>query len=202
MDWTSIFEILKKKAVDILAETKNNFMQMLNSITGRAMPSADTASITSQASTDETENLPREERHKVAGVSFHTDAIQGLGVENPDYNLTKKQLIDEGMTDERIYQTEFGVYTCNLVPEPDNPVAPKAIKVVTYGAHIGYIKKGSCAHIHKLLQEDRIDHAVCEFGGGSYKIVLTDYNENGKEIYSLERETIPYSVTLVITLKD
>ena len=185
----SIFEQLKEIATSIIDNIRTYFVQSL--------PSA-----ASQASTNETESGPREERHKVAGVSFRESAIRGLGFENPDFNLTKKQMIEEGLTDERVYRTDFGVYSCDLIPEPDNPEDPKAIKVMADGVHIGYIKKGSCAHIHKLLREDRIDQAVCEFGGGSYKIVLTDYDEDGDEIYTIETEKTPYWAAVVITLKD
>lgn len=141
------------------------------------------------------------EHHKVAGISYRTEELLTLGTENPDYSLTKKQLIEEGLTDERIYRTDFYPDTCELVPEPDNPEDPKAIKVVVDGAHIGYIKQGSCAHIHKLLREDRIEGIDCEISGGPYKVVLTDYNEDGGEVYSMEKDTAPYYAVVVVRVK-
>ncbi len=161
------------------------------------------------------------ERHKVAGVSYHTEELLSLGLENYDFDLAKKQLIEAGMTDERVYKTEFYPSKCELIPEPENPEDPKAIKVVVDGVHIGYIKKGSCAHIHKLLREDRIESVSCDISGGPYKIVLTECeddeedfdeedfdeedfdeeDEDAEESYTLDSGDAPYYATVTIKLK-
>lgn len=142
------------------------------------------------------------ERHKVAGISYRTEELLSLGLENYDYDLSKKQLIDAGLTDERVYRTDFYPDTCELIPEPENPEDPKAIKVVVDGVHIGYIKQGSCAHIHKLLREARIEDIDCEISGGPYKVVLTDYNEDGDEVYTMETDSARYYAVVVIKVKD
>ena len=127
--------------------------------------------------------------------------IEKLLDENTDYSLSKRELIEQGFTNERIYKR--GVYNnfAVLEPEPENPTDPKAIKVLTEGVHIGYIKAGSCAHIHKALREGRIERAVVEIKGGEYKILLEDFDEEGGSVYSLERYTVPLSAILSITLK-
>lgn len=142
------------------------------------------------------------ERHKVAGISYRTEELLSLGLENYDYDLSKKQLIEAGLTDERVYRTDFYPDTCELIPEPENPEDPKAIKVVVDGVHIGYIKQGSCAHIHKLLREDRIEDIDCEISGGPYKVVLTDYDEDGDEVYTMETDSARYYAVVVIKVKD
>lgn len=141
------------------------------------------------------------EHHRIAGTSFRLDAIQELLDENTDYSLSKRELIDQGFINERIYK--MGVYNnfAVLEPEPENPTDPKAIKVLTEGVHIGYIKAGSCAHIHKALREGRIESAEVEIKGGEYKILLEDFDEDGESIYSLERYTIPFSAVLSLTLR-
>lgn len=142
------------------------------------------------------------ERHKVAGISYRTEELLSLGLENYDYDLSKEQLIEAGLTDERVYRMDFYPDTCELIPEPENPEDPKAIKVVVDGVHIGYIKQGSCAHIHKLLREDRIEDIDCEISGGSYKVVLTDYDEDGDEVYTMETDSARYYAVVVIKVKD
>ena len=117
------------------------------------------------------------ERHKVAGISFRTEALLSIGTKNPDYDLTWEQLIEEGLTDERVYRTEFYPNQCEVIPEPINPEDPHAIKVLADGVHIGYIKKGSCAHIYKLLREGRVVSISCDIGGGAYKFIQTTDNE-------------------------
>lgn len=152
--------------------------------------------------TDHTQRAqPVVEKHKVAGISFREDALRSLGTANDEFNLTKRRMIEDGLIGERVYKTEFFTISCDLIPEPDNPADPNAIRVVVDGAHIGYIKKGSCAHIHNLLREGRIQKVSCEIGGGPYKIILTDYDEDGEEIYNLIKETIPFYAVVSITLK-
>lgn len=185
----TIFEWLKKKVLALLGYEEKTPTQTPG--TNTAQPSAPAA-----------ESAPCVERHHVAGISFREGAVFSLGTENPDFKLTRKQLIEDGVIYERVYKTDFFVKSCDLIPEPDNPADPKAIKVVVEGVHIGYIKKGSCAHIHKLLREGSIDRITCEIAGGPYKIIVTDYDEDGEEIYTLEKETAPIGATVAITLKQ
>lgn len=140
--------------------------------------------------------------YHVAGTTFHEFEILSLSTENPNYEMSKRDLIDAGMTDEKIWEYEFAPSDVKLVPEPENPHDPNAVKVVVDGEHIGYIKKGSCKHILKLIAEDRILKIDCEMGGGNYKIVSEDYDdEKDKEVYTLERDKTNYFVVLTIREK-
>lgn len=109
--------------------------------------------------------------HKVAGTSYHQDALRAMGKKNPEYSLTKRELLKrwpEGVT---VYEYTFHPQKAELVPEPENPNDPKAIKVLIDGQHVGYIKSGSCAHIHRLLRENRIQRVIPRIIGGKYKSV-------------------------------
>lgn len=141
-----------------------------------------------------------EKKYKVTGIDHYLDNLLSLASKNDDYYLSKRDLIDEYLTDQRIYETEFYIGRAELVPEPDNPVDPKAIKVLLDGQHVGYIKAGSCTHLLKVIRENRIQKIECQAGGGKYKkVYVEDYTESGKEIYTLEKETIPWYVHLTVT---
>lgn len=144
---------------------------------------------------------PKVEHHRIAGTSFRMDDIKKLLEEDPTYDLNKRELIEDGYINERVYKLSPYTNSAVLEPEPDNPTDPKAIKVLTEGVHIGYIKAGSCAHIHKLLREGRIERAEVEIKGGAYKIVLARYDEFDNGTYSLERDTVPFFAVLSLTLK-
>lgn len=120
------------------------------------------------------------ERHRVAGTSYRIDAIKSLGIENPDYELTKQELVEE----------------------PDNDVDPNAIMVVLNGVHVGYIKAGSCNRVKKRMREDRIKRVTARIFGGRYKYVSTDYDDNGNERYTLEQGERAFTVMLTLHLKD
>ena len=66
--------------------------------------------------------LPKKtETHRVAGTSFRLDDIEGLMGENSAYSYSKKELIDYGYIDERVY--EFDSYNGPAVLEP-SPIIP------------------------------------------------------------------------------
>lgn len=131
-------------------------------------------------------------------MSHRIENIMALAVENDEYSLTKRELIDQGMEQQRVWEYEFYPKKAELVPEPDNPHDPNAIKVVVDGQHVGYIKAGSCAHLLKCLKEGRIGKMDVKMGGGKYKYISVDYNENGKEVYTLEKDELPFYVHLSI----
>ena len=140
--------------------------------------------------------------YKLAGVSYYRGNILSMAVENDDYKLGKKALIAAGLVDTRVYQYDFFPHKAELVPEPDNPHDPKAIKVLVDGLHVGYIKAGSCAHLLKVIQEDRIEKIEFVMGGGKSKgLYVVDYKENGDEIYEMEQDDGPLFVHLKITEK-
>lgn len=141
------------------------------------------------------------ERHKVAGTSYHLDAIMALAQENPDYDLTKREIIDDGLTDERIYQYTFADGPVELVDDPDNEHDPNAIKVLVAGQHIGYIKRGSTGRIHNLQRAGRVLGVTAEIYGGKYKVVLCDDDDDGAEHYELIRDESLYGAAIEILVR-
>ena len=141
-------------------------------------------------------------RHRITGTSYHQDAIQAMGKKNPDFALTKRDLFKRGL-EEPVYEYTFKPKKAELVPEPENHHDPNAIKVLVDGVHVGYIKAGSCAHIHKLLREDRIVKIVPTIYGGKSKHLCT-YDANAKRLedYDLEKNEAPFGVFLQIVEKN
>lgn len=141
------------------------------------------------------------ERFKVAGTSFREDALMSFAHKNPDYDMTTREIIEDGETNARIYRYDFDPVIATLEPEPDNPHDPKAIKVLFNGVHIGYIKAGSCNTIHKLLREDNIAAIYGRVYGGPYKIVVIDEDDEDEEP-ELECDTYPIAADIRIARKQ
>lgn len=138
-------------------------------------------------------------KYKVTGMEHYKDALNSFAVTNPDFDLSKKELIADNLVDERIWKNEYYPQKVELIPEPENPVDPKAIKVIADGLQVGYIKSGSCAHLLKVIRENRIESIGCDMGGGPYKYIREEYDdEKDKEVYTLERDTCPMFVHLMI----
>lgn len=130
----------------------------------------------------------------VAGVSFYEKDIENLGSENIEYEMSKTEIVEEGMEEERIYKFLFAPQQVELVPEPENPHDPNAIKVCIDGVHVGYIKKGSISRVKNLLAGS--GKVSGEITGGPYKYV---YMDEHSEKYEMENGTAPYSVVISIT---
>lgn len=150
-----------------------------------------------EASDDPVNSEPDEKKKykrsafKVAGISRRQRAIEGnLLTENYEYSLSKKELVDSGMLDERIYKYDPTVMDASLVPEPDNPKDPNAIKVLVNGVHIGYVPAEKTDNVKELQSSKQVHSITCEFYGGPFKVISEDYDdENDKEIYTVEKES-------------
>lgn len=128
---------------------------------------------------------------RVAGISKRQRTITAnLLTESSDYEATKKELVEIGMTDEHIYKYIPDVLDAELVPEPENPHDPNAVKVIVDNIHVGYVPAEKAEKVKKLLDTKQICDVSCEFYGGPYKIITEDYDlEKNKEVYTVERES-------------
>lgn len=166
-----------------------------------AQKQADSAAAKAAAAKATAKPCAKFERHKLAGTSYHMDAIMALAEENPDYDLTKREIIDDDLVGERIYQYAFTDGPVELVDDPDNEHDPNAIKVLVAGQHIGYIKRGSTGRIHNLQRAGRVLGVTAEIYGGKYKIVTCDEDYDGTEHYDLIRDESLYGAAIEILVR-
>lgn len=154
----------------------------------------------------QTEEPPQPEsevlRYYVAGVEYYLDALKGMMVPNTLYAYKKQDLIDIYKTDEAVYKTTIENISVELVPEPDNPHDPKAIKVLLNGVHVGYIPAKRCAHLLRKIGNHEIENIAAIVGGGKYKKVNEDYDfMKDKSKYTMETGEDNYYIELYIREK-
>lgn len=123
---------------------------------------------------------------KVAGTSHHQNEIQNLGYDNDDYDLSKKELMED-YEDEKVYRLQFDVIA-KLVPEPDNKHDHNAIRVEADDVLIGYVPKNKTQRVRELLADKAFHHISLDIFGGPYKLA-----EDG----IIEKDTDPYDAELV-----
>ena len=128
---------------------------------------------------------------KVAGISRRQRAIEeNLLTENYEYSLSKKELVESGMIDERIYRYDPTVMDAILVPEPKNPKDPNAIKVMVNDVQIGYVPADKTGVVKGLFETKHVHSITCEFYGGPFKMISEEYDdEKDKEIYTVSNES-------------
>ena len=127
-------------------------------------------------------------KHKIAGINYYEEAIKQIADENPDYDLSNRELLDRYYDGDRIWKYEFySACQAELRPEPENPYDKNAIAVYAlskYGhVKIGNVKAGSTGRV----ATDRI--YTLEIGGGPFKELCED--EDGK--ISVERDEHSFS---------
>ena len=165
-----------------------------------AKPIASHTAVSDQTSTP----LPLKiETQYVVGTKYRTKEILSLAYESMEYDCSKKELIEDNpfmcVGDcEKIYRYSFSAINVELVPEPDNEYDRNAIKVVIDGAHVGYISRGNCPHIKKLIANGKIQSISAEIYGGDYKLLSCSDNEFGEETYTLRKGTSEFRIKLSI----
>ena len=136
------------------------------------------------------------QRHKLDNVEAHMKDIMELVEENEDYKLSKKEIIESGLEDEKIYEYEL----CGKIELLFGGVEP--IQVFVGDVHIGDIKKGSRAKVKKLIESGTIKDVETEVSGGKYKI-LKSYKRMGySEEYTLDKLEDDFSITIEITYRE
>lgn len=141
------------------------------------------------------ESSTTKETIRVAGISNYTDAVLSLGHENDEYDYTKKEIIENGMEDEDIYQYYFRPLPAEFVFEPDNPYDSNAIAIYVVGEKIGYVKSGSTAHIRKLIQSGKLESASCQITGGKSKRYDSDTE-------TIEQTDLNYGAKITLTINN
>lgn len=149
----------------------------------------------------------KSENHYIAGTSFRQEIIEQLLDEysglNPLYTSTKEELIEMNLEGTRIYSYEYTSTDVSLVEETENPYDPNAIKVLVDDFFVGYIKKGSCSHVKKLLHSGNILRIKAEVCGGNYKCLVSEWDDDRNDfVYDVIKSDLPYFVTVNIQYKN
>lgn len=128
----------------------------------------------------------------LAGVRHYEDNIMTLLCENPDYRLSKRDLLDLYVyqaVPQYIPKAKLNVV---LEEEPTNQYDPNAIKVLMNGVHVGYIKHGSCAHVKNVIAAGIKDITVKEMSIGGRKYVTDSSVEVESNVYPKIKIVVTY----------
>ena len=142
----------------------------------------------------------------VRGESFYTESFLALAEENPDFDLSKGEILEAGLEGSRIYEFDFYPKNVELRPEPDNEKDANAVAVWIDGHQVGYVPAGSCSHVKKVLTECEMESISAEISGGKFKYVFLisedDFDEDKPpkaKDYDMEKDESYFSV--IVTIK-
>lgn len=138
----------------ILPESKKMLYTAVEKATGPATapifssPSGQTASLP--------ESKPMQKQNyvggcEIVGESYYKDNIASLGTISRDYYWPQDRLYEKYVEGDRVYKYQFDSMDAELVPEPENPHDPNAIRVDVNGVTVGYIARDNTQRIRETM---------------------------------------------------
>ena len=127
---------------------------------------------------------------RAAEVNHYLSSIQSLAIENPDYQLSESEIIDNYLTDKKIWKYDFKPKDVRL-----QLVESNSIGIFVGEKQIGCMKNSDCPSLIDAVRNNSVEVVYCTIGGGPYKMVQEDI-VTGK--YSMITNETNYSVTLSI----
>lgn len=138
----------------------------------------------------------KNQRFVLANIEDHMDAIMELVEVNEDYKLSKKDLIEDGREDEKIFQYELGNVKAEIKSISCGG-GSEQLQVFVYNTHIGDVKKGSVSRVKNLLKDKEIKRIDAEVTGGNYR--LLSFHDD--KYYDDKLESV-FSITIEITYRE
>lgn len=135
-----------------------------------------------------------EENIHVRGESHYKESFAALRSEDPDYEMSKKEVIEEDLVGQRLYKYYFTPSKVELIDEPTNEYDPNAMAVYIDGLQVGYVPQGSTAHVRKILRSCEVEAIEAQIKGGPFKILY----EDDEDSYHWEREDYDFGVVVTI----
>lgn len=133
----------------------------------------------------------------VRGTHYHREAIEAIGIPNPEYKESPEKLFQTHKEGDAIDKYTFDITDVKLIPEPGNEHDPDAIAVIMNGQHVGYVAKESTDKVRKYSDSDRIKSMTGTMKGGPYKTL--HISEAGKKYVTTDKGHYDAHVTLMLT---
>ena len=128
--------------------------------------------------------LPSSFSFNVAGINYRMENVMKLATPMKKWDMTKEQILQK-YGNKKIYRYYFTSEPVQLIPEPNNPQDPNAIKVIINNMHVGYVPQDDCSNVKALLNAGGYT-INAQFSGGEYKIISL----NGDVFTDTERLSI------------
>lgn len=140
----------------------------------------------------------------VAGFDYHQKELKSLLTEkNPDYQCSKKELLNDlGVDqDDRIYEYEIADCYLDIKHESGNKYDPAALQVFADGVFIGYVPQGNLDTLGRIASHPSLQMSVRIYGG-RYKYLEYDEDEDffgdmDDKYFKVRTEQSPYKAIMV-----
>ena len=146
-----------------------------------------------------------EKNFRISKDSIQIEAIMRLAKENPDWKLTKSQMLKSGI--DQVNRYLFDIQTTEIVTEEATENSPASVKIMMDGEYIGKLRDGNNAQIFNLIRRGQILKITGHIKGGPFKF-LDDINYDGDGIpsrpsdFELSEDESSFSAQISILKKN
>lgn len=124
--------------------------------------------------------------YRIEEVEYNVENLLEIAEENSDYDMSKKEIIDEGKEDETIYRYEFFPHKVELA-EADGGIT----EITVDGQFIGFLSEERTKKMNEFKATHEIKEISVDIWGGPYK-----YYDSEKE--ELAKREKPYGGKLLL----
>lgn len=122
---------------------------------------------------------------------------------NPEYKLSKQEMIDECLVNDKVYSLEPSLGTCKILPDPNNRHDPNSLKILQGETQIGFVPDENVSTVKSLLADHPNAEIRCWITGGDYKLIKEEFpTDRGNRLYAMETGTDPVSVKVTIRYQE
>ena len=132
---------------------------------------------------------------KAVGESHYKEHLKYVCRRSELADLSDDELRAEGLYDTRIYDYEFADYPVELVPEPENPHDPNAIRVMISGLQVAHIARDQTDAVRCLMSSGKVLGIRATVEHGDYRVLAGDTHR--AKCYDYD-----FSVTVTITTAE
>ena len=136
-------------------------------------------------------------KYDVHGEYYHAEAIESIGIPNPDYSLGKEAFLEKFSDGTTVYKYRFDIKTVELVPEPTNEADRNAIKIIMNGAHVGYVPRQSTDRVREHMESGRIEKIKGKMSLGPSKTAKTAI-QSGKRYVAYDNGSFMGTFTIYL----
>lgn len=123
---------------------------------------------------------------------YWDELMQQLGEDNPDYALSRDEIMRKGLVGERIYKRTVKAAHIELIPDPAGKKGPDTVRVLADSVQIGTIPRSAAGRVKELIEKGDTYGFQLAAEGGPYHLVRKQTDEAGDTVYTMiENEAIP-----------
>jgi len=132
---------------------------------------------------------------EIKDMENYTGNIELMLDDNPKYDMSKKEIINAHMYDEKIFKNIVKVNETLLDNDGDR------IKVIMNGVKVGYVPEDYLDETRDILENKEVVSIKGKIRGGEYKNIVSYLNDSSKQKYYEEDDEIGFYGKVIIAYK-